>query len=363
MDRTLLPRKAIRNLRPCFHGGVWSARDISKPENVIDLSVSINPFGPPKKIKSLVNRVKLNVYPDMTSYFARRSLADYHSISPNNIVIGNGSSELIQAICFTYLSHGDRVVSFCPTFDEYRRCSQMMSAEYVAMKLLEKNKFTLHVHMFKQFIKENNPKIIFLCNPNNPTGYYFNEEDFREILLECSGRLVVLDEAYVNFVQNPWNSVSYVKKRNVIILKSMTKDYALTALRVGYCIADERICTYLYKILPPWNVNSLAQEAIRLVIKGKNYLIKTRKKIKEIKSYVQKELQRLNIDYIPSEANFILIKIQRIKNIREFFLKKNILIRDCSSYGLNHYIRVAIHSKKEMDIFLCVLRDYLAECL
>lgn len=356
------PRSNLKKLEPCVHGGLHAIMTTTINKHILDLSVSINPLGPLGNVQKIARGIPLDVYPDRFSTEARLHLAKHLRVKKENIVVGNGSAELIQAICLAYLEDGDSVLSFSPTFLEYRRCSQLMNAKYESVSLSEANLFRLDTKKFVRAIRRIKPKIIFLCNPNNPTGYYFSEEDFKQILSASKHSLVVLDEAYIHFVDQQWNSVPYIRDGNVLILRSMTKDYALTALRIGYAVAREQICKELYKALPPWNVNSYAQRMIVEVLTApneKNYLMKMRRTISSAKKYLITELKKIHLSYIPSTTNFLLIKLPNLRNKQELFLRYNLFIRDCRSYGMNQYIRIAIRTKSEMDIFVHALRSIL----
>lgn len=180
--------------------------------------------------------------------------------------------------------------------------------------------------------------------------------------MACSSTLVVLDEAYVNFIDKSWNSLPYIHDGNLIVLRSMTKDYALTAIRIGYLVAHKHICKQLYKVLSPWNVNSYAQAAIVDIFSkqdGNDYLIKTKQITSSVKEYLKDEFKKLDIIYIPSSTNFILIKLPNLENKKRLFLKYGILVRDCESYGLDDYIRVAIRTRSEMNIFLNAVQSII----
>lgn len=355
------PRSNLKKLEPCVHGGL-SSITTSTNDHILDLSVSINPPRYLADLQKIVREVPLDIYPERFSTEARLHLAKNLSVKKENIIVGNGSAELIQAICLAYLETGDNVLSFSPTFREYERCSRLMKANYKPVPLSDANQFRLDVKIFVKAILSVKPKIVFLCNPNNPTGYYFGEEDFKQIVSASKHSLVVLDEAYIYFVDQKWNSVPYVRNGNVVILRSMTKDYSLTALRIGYVVAHEQICQELYKVLPPWNVNSYAQKMIVEVLttlSKTNYFIKMRHRISLAKAYLIAELKKLNLHYIPSTTNFLLIKLPSLNNTQDLFLKYKIMVRDCKSYGINLYIRIAIRTRREMAIFAQALRSIL----
>lgn len=356
------PRNNIKELKPCVHGGLYPTNISTMNNNTLDLSVSINPLGPPLSMQEIAREVPLDTYPDRFSTEASLHLAKHHNVKKENIIVGNGSAEIIQAICLAYLKTGDKTLSFSPTFLEYKRCSELMGAKYEFVNLSETDMLRFDSKLFVETIYRIKPKIIFLCNPNNPTGHYLNEDDFKKIISASEHSLIVLDEAYVNFVDDAWSAIPYILNGNLIMLRSMTKDYALTALRVGYAIAHKQICEELRKVLPPWNVNSYAQQMIVNIfttLDKRNHFKKTRSIINSSKKYLIAELQKLHISYIPSAANFLLIKLPYLKNKEALFLKHNILVRDCRSYGIKEYIRIAIRTKSDIDIFLNALQFIL----
>jgi histidinol-phosphate aminotransferase len=191
-------------------------------------------------------------------------------------------------------------------------------------------------------IRTKNPKIVFLCNPNNPTGYYLKKDEFEKILSVASESLVVLDEAYVSFVDQAWLSTGYIEGNNLLVVRSMTKNYALAGLRLGYAVAGEEIISILSRVCPPWNVNAVAQKAGLTVLQSKEYLEKSRKSVSREKKYLVTSLEKLGFVCVPSDANYFLVKVNDAAGFRKRLLvTKRLMVRDCTSFGLPEYIRIA----------------------
>jgi histidinol-phosphate aminotransferase len=206
-------------------------------------------------------------------------------------------------------------------------------------------------------IRQHRPKGIFLCNPNNPTGQYLSREEVRKILSMAKDSLVILDEAYIAFTEDTWASVDLIDWGNLVILRSMTKDYALAGLRLGYAVAAESIISVLKRVRPPWNVSSVAQAAGVFALKADGYLDMCGRKIKEAKEFLVKELSGLGLSPLPSQANFFLVKVGDAARFRQALLKKGILVRDCTSFGLSGYIRLAPRSMAECQRLLTAIKE------
>ena len=207
--------------------------------------------------------------------------------------------------------------------------------------MLEETNFQLNVAETSVLMRKYRPKGIFLCNPNNPTGQYLSKEKVKAILSVARDGLVVLDEAYVAFTTDTWSSLELIGRDNLVVLRSMTKDYALAGLRLGYAVAAAPIISVLKSIRPPWNVSSVAQAAGIFALKADSYLEACERKIREAKEFLVREFGRLGLSPLPSQANFFLVKVGDATNFTQALLKKGILIRDCSSFGLPSYIRLA----------------------
>ena len=172
-----------------------------------------------------------------------------------------------------------------------------------------------------------------------------------------SGSMLILDEAYLSFVDNPWNSLSLLKYSNIILVRSMSKDYANTALRLGYALASADFVTKLRAIQPDWSVNSLAQKAGISSLEDNEYLTNARKVVFSSRKYLKKALTELGLETIPTDANFLLIRVDNASKWRSLLLKKGVVVRDCTSFGLPNYIRVGIRVVEDCKILVKAIID------
>jgi len=356
----LRPKPNIERLTPAGHGGINYA-ELEKlgisPESVVDFSVSTNPFGPPPGIKEALAQAAIDHYPDSEATEFRLLLARKLNIAPDNILIGNGSTELIRLVATAYFGHDDLVIVPQPTYADYEIACYLVGAKVLKQWTLEDVNFRLNVAETVDLIRKHQPKGIFLCNPNNPTGQYLSSEESKEILSAARGSLVIMDEAYIAFTENTWVSTDLMGWNNLVILRSMTKDYALAGLRLGYCVATEPIISVLRRVRPPWNVSSVAQKAGVFALKADDYLDDCRIQINEAKEFLIEGLKGLGLSPLPSQTNFFLVKVGVAANLRQALLRKGILVRDCASFGLPDYIRLAPRTITECQMLLAAIKE------
>jgi histidinol-phosphate aminotransferase len=340
----LQPRPAINKIIPCVHGGIDYA-ELKKthvsPEAILDFSVSCNPFGPPPGIREAITDMLIECYPDSEASELKQALAAKLNITPDKLLIGSGSTELIRLIATAYLEQNDPILIPQPTYGEYEIACYLASAQILKQPVLQEPNFELNMTKIMDLLHKHQPKAVFLCNPNNPTGQYISREQFKQIMSSLHDSLIILDEAYIAFTEDAWLSQNMVDLGNLVILRSMTKDYALAGLRLGYAIAAEPIISALRRVRPPWNVNALAQKAGIVALNTDSYLHECNNKIREARDFLIKELERLGLPSLPSQTNFFLVKVGNAMAIRQALLNKGILVRDCTSFGLPQYIRLA----------------------
>ena len=377
---SLLARPEVAHVTDCQHGGIdyeeLAAVGISSDE-VVDFSANLNPFGPPPEVMQALSDAShgsdeaICRYPDSQAFHLRRSLAKALGIRVENMVVGNGSTELIRLTALAYFGKGDRVLIVEPTFGEYETACQITGATVIRQRLSKDNDFQPDVEGTVELIKQHRPKGVFVCNPNNPTGRYLSRVAFERILDAGDDLLVVLDEAYVGFVDDAWSSPSLAlqsssaskKRGNLLILRSMTKDYAMAGLRLGYGIAREEIADTLRRVCPPWNVNVLAQRTGIAAIANDTYLSRCRSELKQANSYLVAELSGLGLAPLRSEANFFLVDVGDARKFRRGLLERRILVRDCSSFGLPQYVRIAPRTLTECQMLVASIRELRKRCV
>ncbi len=354
------PKPNIEKLAPGIHGGL-DYDELGKlgmaPGSVLDFSVSTNPFGPPPGLEEALCNVPVRDYPDSEASELRQALARKLGIVPDNLLVGSGSTELIRLIALAYFGDGDKVITFQPTYGEYEVACNLAGAQVLKHYLSEGNNFQLDIREFTDLIRKLQPKGIFLCNPNNPTGQYLSRDEVKEILAVAGDTLVVLDEAYIAFTENAWSSLDWLGSGNLAVVRSMTKDYSLAGLRLGYAGASQQVISVLRRVKPPWNVSSPAQKAGVIALEADDYLQECGTNLRESKEYLIKGLKDLGLTPLPSRTNFFLVEVGEAAKFRQTLLKEGILVRDCTSFGLPGYIRLAPRTLPECQRLLAAIKS------
>jgi L-threonine-O-3-phosphate decarboxylase len=368
-----LARKEVKRLEPCVHGGeVW---EIAKEtglsvEDLVDFSSSINPLGPsPRALEAIKNSFdKLTLYPDSNSTALREALAcHFGKINKNNVIMGNGSTELIYLFAQVFLKRGDVALVAAPSFGEYANAIIRSGGKPKHLKLTQDFQFELDA--FLEEMKD--AKTIFLCNPNNPTSILIPDNILERIVEKALEEdvVILLDEDFIEFVEDEKRH-SFVNRidrfPNVFVLRTFTKFYGLTGLRVGYGIADEETIEVFSRAKMPWNVNSLAQAAAMVALEDEEHSRRTMEVVKEQKKFLSNELSRIDgFSVFPADTNFILIDVRktgvRASQLREKMIRQGLLVRDCSSFmGLDaFYVRVAVRTRRENERLLDAFRKVL----
>jgi len=358
----LAPRPEIKNMKTCYHGGInyaeLSAMGIS-PEAVLDFSVCTNPFMPSPRLKEKLNTAPIERYPDSGATEFRQRLSEKLGVPSDNILSGSGTTELIRLVALAYFRQGDTVLILEPTYGEYEVACKIAGAVPVKQRGKEEDNFAPKIDETVDLIRQHQPRAVFICNPNNPNGKYLSKQAIEAILAVGKNTLLILDEAYVSFVNDRWSSTDLISQGNVIILRSMTKDYALAGLRLGYAIANPEIINNLRRVCPPWNVNIIAQQAGIASLASEDYLEQSKAKIKEAKQFLVDELNQMGFPILPSDANFFLMKAGSAEKFRSALLKYGILVRDCTSFGLPEYIRLAPRTMPECQKFITAIRELI----
>ncbi len=358
-----LARKSILEIKPYKPGKpIEEVRRELGLKRIIKLASNENTLGPsPQTLKALRDYLpKIYLYPEDSCFYLKKELAKRLKVKRENLIMGNGSDEIMELIPKTFLNPGEEVIYGYPSFLIYEIVARIMSGKPVPVPLKD---YTYDLKRILRAITKKT-KIIFICNPNNPTGTMVNEKEIKVFLKKVPKNiLVVLDEAYKDYVDRrdfP-NSIRLLKEyRNIIILRTFAKIYGLAGLRIGYGIAREEVIDLLSKVRLPFNVNSLAQAAGLASLKDKEQVKKTRGMNREGKKFFYTACKSLSLEYVPTQTNFILINLRRSgeKICRELLLR-GIIIREMSAWGLNNYIRVTIGREEENKRFIQALKKIL----
>jgi threonine-phosphate decarboxylase len=352
------------------HGGdLWRYAG-TKAGKIIDFSANINPLGPPKCLPGTIRKnIKMLIhYPEPQTKTLKESLAQHHCLSNQNIIVGNGSIELVYLIFRAFKAK--LVLIPAPTFSEYEFAAKAEGTSCLFFKTQEKDNFKVDIAGFIKLIPK--ADLIFLCNPNNPTGTLILPQEILVILDTCKKhkKILVVDEAFADFLGSSDKSslaALVSKNKHLMILRSLTKFFALPGLRLGYALGHKETIKKISQFKYPWNVNSLAQIAGVEILKDKSYAVKTKNFIKKEKLYLFNNLRAIEgIKVYPSEVNFILgkltgSKILKAQDLSKKLLERGILIRNCDNFrGLsNRFFRVAVKKREENNRLLSNLKVLL----
>lgn len=339
------------------HGGVRPAqlRELGlEPADVLDFSASVCPLGPPPGLWDALRAVDLTAYPDPECLELKEALAREHGVEIDHVLVGNGSTELIHLLSRAFLpqpatnGHNTALV-LTPTYGEYAGACSLMGAEIMYAEACREKGFAWRLSQVGKLIADRRPALVFLCNPNNPTGVYLDREEVAGLVRSASrvGTLVVVDEAYVNFVEDRWHSTSLLRGDwgdGVVLLRSMTKDYALTGLRLGYAVARPQVIARLAQLQPDWSVNSLAQVAGLVALADTGYGPASRQAVKEAKDFLVESFQGMGFHTFPSTANYLLVEVGDGSAWSARLARRGIFVRDCASFGLPDCIRIGIRA-------------------
>lgn len=333
-----------------------------KKPGVVKLASNENPFGPsPKALAAIAKEEKnLHIYPDQKAALLRQALSSKLKIKEDMIIVGNGSDEIMQLACATFLKPGEEVIIPENTFSLYEFVTRVFDGKpvFVALKDFEQD--------LEAIVKAVTPKtkMIFLCNPHNPTGSMISRKAFHDFLNKVPDHvLVIADEAYMEFADPKAfpESISYVLEgKNVLVLRTFSKFYGLAGLRAGYGVAKPELIKYMGRVKPPFNVNRLAQAGATAALTDTNFLDKTSKNNQAVKKALYSELDKLGLEYKKTESNFVFINIK--KSADELFLqmmKQGVIIRPLSSFGLPQAIRVSLGTPEQNKKFISVLSKLL----
>ena len=327
------------------------------PESIIDFSVCSNPFMPPLDVKKILDTTAIEQYPDSEAIEFRQRLSERLGVTSDNILAGSGTTELIRLIALTYFRQGDRILILEPTYGEYEVACHIAGATPIKQWMKAEDNFSPRIEETTSLIREHRPRGVFICNPNNPTGKYLSRQEVEMVLDATGDSLLILDEAYIAFLKGSWSSTDLVSRSNVIILRSMTKDYAIAGLRLGYAVASHEIIGNLRRVCPPWNVNVVAQKVGATLLENIDYLERSKKKIREAKQFLIDGLLQLGFKPLPSDANYFLVSVGNAQSFRNALLKYGILVRDCTSFGLPEYIRLAPRTMPECQKFIDTIQS------
>jgi len=329
-------------------------------KNPAKLASNENPLGPSPKAVEAMRLVtgEMNLYPDGGCYYLKERLAAHlaeFDVEPHNLIIGNGSNEVIEFIIRTFVGPDENIINGDPSF--------IVNREEIAVPLNPDLTYDLE-GMAKAVNKKT--KLICLANPNNPTGRTLSREQFERFLANVRDDIVIcLDEAYAEYIDDPSvpDGLKYAPLRHrLVVCRTFAKIYGLAGLRIGYGVSSKELINYMDRVRPPFNVNRIAQAAALAALDDKEHVQRTREANLRGRELLQESFDRLGVKWYPSQANFILVDFERpAAPIYEALLYKGFIVRPVSNYGLPNCLRVTTGTEEQNRGLIAALEEVLAE--
>lgn len=331
--------------------------------NIIKLASNENPFGFPESAKqAIINQLnELTRYPDANGFELKATIAKKFNLQPNQITLGNGSNDLLELFAHTFASESDEIIYSQYAFIVYPLVTKAINA--TAREIPAKN-WGHDLDAFLQAINEKT-KLIYLANPNNPTGNFLTHTDIETFLAKVPAQvLVVLDEAYTEFTEadKRVNSFALLQKfPNLIVSRSLSKAYGLAGLRIGYAVSNAEIADLLNRVRQPFNCNSLALVAAQAVLNDDDFVKKVAENNRLEMARYEAFCLAHHLEFIPSSGNFITIDFKRpAAPIYEALLREGVIVRPIAGYGMPNHLRISIGLPEENDRFFQALLNVLA---
>jgi len=338
-----------------------TARELGvQPGEIIKLASNENPLGPsPKAVEAMrVAPDSAQLYPDGGGFLLRNALATKLGCDRENIMLGNGSNEIIEFVGHAFLKPGDDVITFQHAFIAYKLIATLFGARTI--EIVTPN-FQPNPNALLDSITPNT-KVIFIANPNNPTGSLIPPNGIDNFLARVPDNVVtVLDEAYFEFLDHPPDSLRHIRDgRNVVVLRTFSKIHGLASLRVGYGIASGEMIEVLQKIRQPFNVNGIAQVAALAALHDADYLAETKRIVDAGRAFLEKEFSTMKLRFVPSPANFVFVHVGNGPAVFKKMLARKIIVRPLVGYGLPEWLRITVGTMEQNTKCIAALKEVLA---
>ncbi|RJR45432.1 MAG: histidinol-phosphate transaminase, partial [Desulfobacteraceae bacterium] len=322
-----------------------------------------NPLGPPPEAQEIIRRFpppRASIYPSGDAYHLRVKLAERFGLLPDQFLVGNGANEVIAFVIKAFCQEGDNIVTADKTFAVYEWVAEFSGFEARLVPLVD---FGFDDRGMLRRIDERT-KILFVCNPNNPTGTYWNKGKLRAFLDAVDGKqIVVVDEAYLEFVEKEDfpDGISLIGEYpNLVIFRTFSKMYALAGLRIGYLVGNLDVVNIIRRTCVVYSVNGVAQEAALAALDDREHIRRTRDMVRRGKELVCRELENLGLPFVSGEGNFIMIKLPMSDTLAyRMLMKKGVMIRTMTGFRFPNYIRLTISGMEAMETFVAALAEVL----
>ena len=337
-----------------------TARELgADPAEIIKLASNENALGPSPKAVAAMRAVieSAHLYPEGSGLYLRQAIAERLRVDPNQLILGNGSNEIIEFIGHAFLNHGDEVIAPEYSFIAYKLVVQLFDGRTIETPTIN------FAPDFEAILRAITPqtKIIFLANPNNPTGSLSSAEKVDNFLRRVPEHVVVvLDEAYYEFLIGPPDTLQHIREgRNVIVLRTFSKIHGLASLRVGYGIARPDIIEILRKTRQPFNVNGLGQTAALAALRDDEHLARSKSTVDQGRAYLEDEFRAMKLKFNPSAGNFVFVNVRDGAAVFNKLLGMKIIVRPLRGYNLPEWLRITVGTMEQNEKCIAALKKIL----
>ncbi len=338
-----------------------TARELgAHADEIIKLASNENPLGPsPKALAAMREALEsAHLYPDGGGFYLREALAEQLGVTRDHLILGAGSNEIIEFLGHAFLDRGDDVIASEHAFVAYKLVAAVFGARTIEVPSSDFR------HDLDGIISAITPKtrLIFVANPNNPTGTLAGQDEIDRFVERVPPHIVVVfDEAYFEYLDDPPDTLRFVRaSRNVAVLRTFSKIQGLASLRIGYGVARPELIQVLHKTRQPFNVSGLAQAAALAGLKDNDHRRETKRITDEGRAYLEKEFAALGLPFVPSAANFVLVNVGDGGKIFRALLERRIIVRALKGYNLPQWVRISVGTMEQNQRCIAALREILA---
>ena len=336
-----------------------TARELGvQADEIIKLASNENPLGPSQKAIAAVRDAagSAHLYPDGGGLLLRNRLARSLGCRCENIILGNGSNEIIELIGHAFLQSGDDAIAFEHAFVAYKLIANLFGARVLEISTSE---FQPDLDAVLTAITPKT-KVIFIANPNNPTGVLFPADKITGFLARVPENIItVLDEAYFEFLDEPPDTVRHIRNRNVVILRTFSKIHGLASLRVGYGIARREIIEVLLRTRQPFNVSGIALVAAAAALEDADHIAQTKRVVDAGRTFLEKEFAEMKLRFVPSAGNFVFVCVGNGPTVFKEMLARKIIVRPLTAYGLREWLRITVGTMEQNKKCIAALKEVL----
>lgn len=338
-----------------------TARELGvDPAEIVKLASNENPLGPSPKAAQAMRAALENahLYPDGSGFYLCKAIAAKLGLKPENVILGNGSNEIIEFLGHAFLNPGDDVVTCQYAFIVYKLLATAFSVRTIETRSPD------YQQNLDAALEAITPKtrLIFIPNPNNPTGTLVSQSAIDHFMSRVPDTIIVVfDEAYFEFLDDPPDTLRFVRDgRNVVVLRTFSKIHGLAGLRIGYAVAPPEMIQVLHKTRQPFNVNSIAQAGALAALDDEAHLRKTKRVVDEGRAYLQEKFAEMRIPFLPAVANFVMVNVGDGCAVFEKLLRRKIIVRPLKGYGLSEWVRVSVGTMEENKRLIAALQEVLS---